>query len=234
VGEWVGGEGAWQKRREGRRAGRWAAEGGRWMVWMPVVALQQLLLVLRLYMLLVVTCCCHAAIMLCSRCAMLRSCCAGKRSYSLEPKDLGIPRCTVEDLAGGDAALNAQILLVGGWVAGCWSVKFAVLLACASCCGRLAGVRTLLFEPGIARHCCAWRLLLHALLTLLFSPACPAWPCARPPAGCVWRRPGPGGGRPEPERWGGAGGGQRGGGCQGGGCHGAGGAAQVRRGVEEL
>lgn len=35
----------------------------------------------------------------------------GKRSYSLEPKDLGIPRCSVEDLAGGDAALNAQILM---------------------------------------------------------------------------------------------------------------------------
>ena len=37
---------------------------------------------------------------------------AGKRSYQLEPLDLGIPRCTVQDLAGGDAALNAQILMV--------------------------------------------------------------------------------------------------------------------------
>ena len=33
-----------------------------------------------------------------------------KRAYSLEPLDLGIPRCEVEDLAGGDAALNARIL----------------------------------------------------------------------------------------------------------------------------
>ena len=28
----------------------------------------------------------------------------------LDPLDLGIPRCSVEDLAGGDAALNASIL----------------------------------------------------------------------------------------------------------------------------
>jgi len=34
----------------------------------------------------------------------------GIKRYALDPKDLGIPRCTVEDLKGGDAALNAQIL----------------------------------------------------------------------------------------------------------------------------
>jgi anthranilate phosphoribosyltransferase len=34
----------------------------------------------------------------------------GTRRYSLEPLDLGIPRCSVEDLKGGDAQLNAQIL----------------------------------------------------------------------------------------------------------------------------
>ena len=28
----------------------------------------------------------------------------------MDPLDLGIPRCSVEDLAGGDAALNASIL----------------------------------------------------------------------------------------------------------------------------
>lgn len=39
---------------------------------------------------------------------------AGKRSYQLEPQELGIPRCSVQDLAGGDAALNAQILMVRG------------------------------------------------------------------------------------------------------------------------
>lgn len=32
------------------------------------------------------------------------------RRYSLDPRDVGIPRCSVEDLKGGDAALNAQIL----------------------------------------------------------------------------------------------------------------------------
>lgn len=35
---------------------------------------------------------------------------SGMKRYLLDPKDLGIPRCTVEDLAGGDAALNAAIL----------------------------------------------------------------------------------------------------------------------------
>ncbi|MEW5310066.1 MAG: hypothetical protein WDW38_001898 [Sanguina aurantia] len=32
------------------------------------------------------------------------------RRYSCDPRDLGIPRCTVEDLKGGDAVLNAAIL----------------------------------------------------------------------------------------------------------------------------
>lgn len=32
------------------------------------------------------------------------------RRYEIDPKDFGIPRCEVKDLAGGDAALNAQIL----------------------------------------------------------------------------------------------------------------------------
>lgn len=42
----------------------------------------------------------------------------GKQEYSLEPRDLGIPRATIEDLKGGDARLNATILEVGrreGW-----------------------------------------------------------------------------------------------------------------------
>lgn len=34
------------------------------------------------------------------------------RSYFIEPQDLGIPRCSVEDLKGGDAKLNATILKV--------------------------------------------------------------------------------------------------------------------------
>ncbi|KAG2440531.1 hypothetical protein HYH02_010409 [Chlamydomonas schloesseri] len=32
------------------------------------------------------------------------------KRYSLDPKDVGIPRCEVEDLKGGDAQLNAAIL----------------------------------------------------------------------------------------------------------------------------
>eukprot|EP00877_Chromochloris_zofingiensis_P008605 jgi/Chrzof1/3999/Cz13g16180.t1 len=32
------------------------------------------------------------------------------RRYQLDPKDMGIPRCSVEDLNGGDASLNAKIL----------------------------------------------------------------------------------------------------------------------------
>ncbi|GIL72505.1 hypothetical protein Vretimale_4293 [Volvox reticuliferus] len=32
------------------------------------------------------------------------------KRYTLDPKDVGIPRCEVEDLKGGDAALNAAIL----------------------------------------------------------------------------------------------------------------------------
>lgn len=35
---------------------------------------------------------------------------AGTKRYSLDPRDVGIPRCSVEDLKGGDAALNARIL----------------------------------------------------------------------------------------------------------------------------
>ncbi len=34
------------------------------------------------------------------------------RTYTLEPKDLGIPRCEIADLAGGDAAYNANLLMV--------------------------------------------------------------------------------------------------------------------------
>ena len=36
----------------------------------------------------------------------------GTRHYTLDPLELGIPRCQVADLKGGDAALNAQILRV--------------------------------------------------------------------------------------------------------------------------
>ncbi|KAK9853623.1 hypothetical protein WJX84_001684 [Apatococcus fuscideae] len=35
---------------------------------------------------------------------------AGTRSFKVEPQRMGIQRCTVEDLKGGDAALNACIL----------------------------------------------------------------------------------------------------------------------------
>lgn len=67
---------------------------------------------------------------------------AGKRSYQLEPRDLGIPRCTVQDLAGGDAALNAQILMVrvggqvGRWPGMCMLCETSVqhVDAMAECC----------------------------------------------------------------------------------------------------
>ena len=36
---------------------------------------------------------------------------APRRSYQLEPLDLGIARCEVEDLKGGDASVNARILM---------------------------------------------------------------------------------------------------------------------------
>lgn len=35
---------------------------------------------------------------------------SGISEYVLDPKDVGIPRCEAEDLKGGDATLNAQIL----------------------------------------------------------------------------------------------------------------------------
>jgi anthranilate phosphoribosyltransferase len=33
----------------------------------------------------------------------------GVKHYILNPRDLGIPACTVEDLKGGDAQFNAQV-----------------------------------------------------------------------------------------------------------------------------
>lgn len=61
----------------------------------------------------------------------------GKRSYSLEPLDLGIPRCQVADLAGGDAALNARILMdvfggAKGPVADALNLNAGVALAAAT------------------------------------------------------------------------------------------------------
>ena len=62
---------------------------------------------------------------------------AARRSYQLEPKDLGIPRCAVEDLAGGDAALNAKILMDAfgggrGAVADALNLNAGVALAAAN------------------------------------------------------------------------------------------------------
>ncbi|PSC73271.1 anthranilate phosphoribosyltransferase [Micractinium conductrix] len=61
----------------------------------------------------------------------------GKRSYSIEPRDLGIPRCSVEDLAGGDAKLNASILMdvfggARGAVADALNLNAGVALAAAT------------------------------------------------------------------------------------------------------
>lgn len=61
----------------------------------------------------------------------------GKHSYSLEPIELGIPRCEVADLAGGDAALNARILMdafggARGPVADALNLNAGVALAAAT------------------------------------------------------------------------------------------------------
>ncbi|KAL4424034.1 hypothetical protein ABPG75_001335 [Micractinium tetrahymenae] len=64
----------------------------------------------------------------------------GKRGYSLEPQELGIPRCTVQDLAGGDAALNARMLMdvfggARGPVADALNLNAGVALAAANVAG---------------------------------------------------------------------------------------------------
>lgn len=60
-----------------------------------------------------------------------------RRSYQLEPRDLGIPRCSVEDLAGGDATVNARILMdvfggAQGAVADALNLNAGVALAAAN------------------------------------------------------------------------------------------------------
>lgn len=60
----------------------------------------------------------------------------GKKCYQIDPKDLGIPRCSVEDLAGGDAKLNASILMdvfggARGAVADALNLNAGVALAAA-------------------------------------------------------------------------------------------------------
>lgn len=87
----------------------------------------------------------------------------------LDPKALGIPRCTVEDLKGGDAALNASILLdvfggVGGAVADALCLNAGVALAAAKIAkSPLEGVQMAQarFFPasaevklGVVRHGC--------------------------------------------------------------------------------
>jgi anthranilate phosphoribosyltransferase len=59
------------------------------------------------------------------------------KRYLLDPQQLGIPRCTVEDLAGGDAALNASILMdvfggARGPVADALNLNAGVALAAAN------------------------------------------------------------------------------------------------------
>jgi len=60
------------------------------------------------------------------------------KSYEIDPLDLGIPRCDVKDLAGGDAALNAAILrdVFGGErnaVADALNLNAGVALAACKC-----------------------------------------------------------------------------------------------------
>jgi anthranilate phosphoribosyltransferase len=59
---------------------------------------------------------------------------AGTKAYSFNPRDVGIPPCELSDLAGGDAKLNAQILMdaLGGEkgpVADCLMLNAGVAMA---------------------------------------------------------------------------------------------------------
>jgi anthranilate phosphoribosyltransferase len=70
----------------------------------------------------------------------------GLKKYQLDPLSLGIPRCEVEDLKGGDAALNAKILqdVMGGHqgaVADALNLNAGVALAaCQVASGPAEGV----------------------------------------------------------------------------------------------
>ena len=72
----------------------------------------------------------------------------------LDPLSLGIPRCEVEDLKGGDAALNASILMdvFGGQrgpVADALCLNAGVALAAADVAkSPLEGVRMAEVSPG--------------------------------------------------------------------------------------
>jgi len=62
---------------------------------------------------------------------------AGTKSYSFNPRDVGIPECALSDLAGGDAKLNAQMLMdaLGGEkgpVADCLMLNAGVAMAAAA------------------------------------------------------------------------------------------------------
>ena len=62
---------------------------------------------------------------------------AGTKSYSFDPKDVGIPPCELKDLAGGDAKLNARMLTdaLGGEkgpVADCLMLNAGVAMAAAA------------------------------------------------------------------------------------------------------
>ena len=62
---------------------------------------------------------------------------AGTKAYTFYPKDVGIPECTMEDLRGGDAQLNARMLMdaLGGErgpVADCLILNAGVAMAAAA------------------------------------------------------------------------------------------------------
>lgn len=78
---------------------------------------------------------------------------ATSRSYFIEPQDLGIPRCSVEDLKGGDAHLNATILKVGSTVA--HIVRFNALLQDVFGGARGAVADALNLNAGVALAACS-------------------------------------------------------------------------------
>jgi anthranilate phosphoribosyltransferase len=70
---------------------------------------------------------------------------AGTKSYSFNPRDVGIPECALSDLAGGDAKLNAQMLMdaLGGEkgpVADCLMLNAGVAMAAVGHTGSPARV----------------------------------------------------------------------------------------------
>lgn len=98
----------------------------------------------------------------------------------VEPLDYGIQRCTVEDLAGGDAALNASILSdvfggVRGPVADALNLNAGVALAaCEAAASPAEGVAMAQVLPLLpCMHMCG--PASRAAVPAGHASACAAW-----------------------------------------------------------